>query len=62
MNTHACDEIGEDNAGFPCGRCICGWQSPPCPDEETAIDYLMQHAYEMGVLHDPTSVRAGGTS
>lgn len=31
--------------------CCCGWRQGPFPDEETAIDALMEHAYAMG-RHD----------
>ncbi len=34
--------------GFYTADCACGWRSPPCPDEETRVDFLMQHAYEAG--------------
>lgn len=40
----------EDNMGFCSPTCACGWKCPPCPDWETAIDFLMQHAYEAGIL------------
>lgn len=39
-----------DNAGFVSLTCSCGYRCPPCPDTETAVDGLMQHAYEAGIL------------
>ena len=32
---------------FP--RCTCGWEAPAVPDDETATDVLMDHAYMAGV-------------
>lgn len=40
----------EDKLGFFVPKCSCGWECPPTPDEETATDFLMQHAYEAGIL------------
>ncbi len=40
----------EDKLGFFVPKCSCGWECPPAPDEETATDFLMQHAYEAGLL------------
>jgi hypothetical protein len=39
-----------DDLGFFSPVCACGWPCPPCPDQETAADALMQHAYEAGIL------------
>lgn len=47
---HTVDGLLEDKLGFFVAECACGWECPPSPDEETAIDFLMQHAYEAGIL------------
>lgn len=47
---HYSKELIEDNMGFFTSVCACGWRCPPCPDEETRTDALMQHAYEAGIL------------
>lgn len=44
------DGMEEDKLGFLVPRCACGWVCPPSPDVETATDFLMQHAYEAGIL------------
>jgi hypothetical protein len=44
------DGLEQDKLGFFVPKCACGWKSPPAPDEETATDFLMQHAYEAGIL------------
>jgi len=48
MTSHACEEIAEDESGFPSGRCSCGWETAGCPDDETAMNVLMEHAFRMG--------------
>ena len=45
---HYTESFEEDKLGYFVPKCACGWQSPPAPDEETATDFLMQHAYEAG--------------
>lgn len=42
--------IVEDGMGFLNALCSCGYRCQPCPDEDTCIDALMQHAYEAGTL------------
>ena len=39
----------EDPDGFIIPRCTCGWEAPAVPDDETATDVLMDHAYMAGV-------------
>ena len=45
---HCVEDMREDGMGFLAADCACGWKCPPCPDEDTCIDFLMQHAYEAG--------------
>lgn len=40
--------ITEDGDGFLIPGCTCGWQGIPVPDDETATDALMDHAYMAG--------------
>lgn len=40
--------LDSDENGFVISHCSCGWRMGPMPDEETAIDALMEHAYERG--------------
>lgn len=47
---HYVEDVREDGMGFFTADCACGWKCPPCPDEETRVDFLMQHAYEAGIL------------
>jgi hypothetical protein len=47
---HFSEEMGEDKLGFLTAKCSCGWECPPSPDDETRTDFLMQHAYEAGIL------------
>lgn len=47
---HYVDDMREDGMGFLAADCACGWRCPPAPDEETRIDFLMQHAFEAGLL------------
>jgi hypothetical protein len=44
------DGLEQDERGFFVPKCACGWECFPCPDEDTATDALMQHAYEAGIL------------
>lgn len=44
MTTHASEEIGQDALGFSYGKCTCGWESSAAPNDEIAIDMLMEHA------------------
>ena len=37
-----------DEDGWTIPTCTCGWTFGPCPDDETAADALMDHAYETG--------------
>jgi hypothetical protein len=46
------DGFLEDKLGFFVAECDCGWTTPPSPDTETAADFLMQHAYEQGILDE----------
>lgn len=34
--------------GWTIARCMCGWTFGPCPDDVTATDVLMEHAYAAG--------------
>ncbi len=36
--------IERDDDGFVFATCACGFVSMPCPDEETLIDVMMEHA------------------
>ena len=46
---HACDGAPDYEGGeFLMARCTCGWSQDGFPDEETAIDSLMDHAYGVG--------------
>jgi hypothetical protein len=47
VSAHA-SSIGEDGDGFLVPRCTCGWEGPPVPDDETATDVLMDHAFMAG--------------
>jgi hypothetical protein len=46
---HQSDGIGEDDDGFFTPRCTCGWRWGPCPDLETLVDVLMDHAAERAI-------------
>jgi hypothetical protein len=48
MSLHITSFFGEED-GWQDGRCACGWAVGPCPDDETVVDALMEHAFEMGV-------------
>lgn len=37
-----------DEDGFILPVCTCGWKYGPVPDEETATDALMDHAFYEG--------------
>lgn len=41
MSTHR-GELVEDFDGFIIAECSCGW-SFPAPDQETAVDALVEH-------------------
>lgn len=48
---HACNGgPTESEDGFYEVNCTCGAHACGFPDAETAIDFLMEHAYEMGRL------------
>lgn len=47
---HTSVDVGEDGEGFIHAECSCGFKVEGLPDDETAIDVLMDHAYEMGRL------------
>lgn len=55
---HYAEDVREDGMGFFTADCACGWKCPPCPDEETRTDFLMQHAYEAGILTERKADRA----
>ena len=44
-----------DGMDFVSLVCACGYRCPPCPDYETAVDGMMQHAYEAGILTERLS-------
>lgn len=48
MSAHVSAEFERDEDDFIVARCSCGWSLGPFPDEETAIDVLMEHAYDRG--------------
>lgn len=39
-----------DADGWVIPSCVCGWAFGPVPDDETATDVLMDHAYTAGRL------------
>lgn len=50
MSAHASiPEVDED--GWITPKCVCGWSFGPTPDDETATDVLMDHAYEAGLAY-----------
>lgn len=50
MTTHyTADGVEQDEEGWYVPSCACGWKWAPCPDIETAVDVLMEHAYEAGL-------------
>lgn len=48
MKPHMVASMDEDRMGFIVPKCSCKWKGMPCPDTETAVDVLMEHAYAMG--------------
>lgn len=46
---HGC-ELEETADGWPYAMCLCGWQSGPCPDMETAADAYGDHRAAQGVI------------
>ena len=40
---HGLDELAEDDEGWWRATCECGWESPPCPGKEEAIDFFGDH-------------------
>lgn len=46
--SHVVDVFDQDDEGFTIVQCMCGLPLGPFPDDETAIDALMEHAFLEG--------------
>ena len=49
MSAHNIADFFQDDDGWYFGKCACGFQTGACPDDETVIDVLMDHAYMAGL-------------
>lgn len=47
---HYTESFEEDAEGWWVATCSCGQEMPVSPDAEILADFLMQHAYEMGII------------
>lgn len=50
--SHVSADIEADNDGWYNPTCSCGFTFGPVPDVETAVDVLMEHAYDAGTRED----------
>lgn len=43
MTEHQFGGLDVDEEGWDISRCDCGWESPPCPDTDTACGFWGDH-------------------